>query len=139
MQRAENVASHHSDFGCPRFVQRLFTANYRKGIQRLLRRLGLIERPANDLDRRQRLPANESRSLARGKSRGAAAHGSSGDDGEGPHRRARAAFELQRRAEELELALTKKFLEIDQPFPVRNAQISAEAMLSEDVVGRLVG
>jgi hypothetical protein len=65
--------------------------------------------------------------------------GSIVDDRERAHRRARAAFELQGRAEELELALAEEFLEIDQPFPVRNAEIATQAVLGEDVVGGLVG
>jgi hypothetical protein len=68
MQRAESIAVHHSGFGRPRLVHRLVTAKDREGVQRRLRRLGLIERPANDLDWRQLPPADQSRGLARGQS-----------------------------------------------------------------------
>ncbi len=56
MQRAESIATHHGGLGCPRLAQRLVAAKDREGVQRRLRRLGLIERPANDLDRRQLFP-----------------------------------------------------------------------------------
>jgi hypothetical protein len=68
MQRAESISAHHTGLGFPRLVQRLVATKDREGVQRRLRRLGLIERPANDLDWRQLFPADESRCLARGQS-----------------------------------------------------------------------
>jgi hypothetical protein len=65
MQRAESISAHHSGLGCPRLVQRLVAAKDREGVQRRLRRLGLIQRPAHDLDRRQLFLADEPCRLSR--------------------------------------------------------------------------
>jgi hypothetical protein len=75
MQRAESIAVHHSGFGRPGLVHRLVTAKDREGVQRRLRRLGLIERLDNDLDWRQLFPADEPRRLARIEHGWAVAHG----------------------------------------------------------------
>jgi hypothetical protein len=48
MQRAQRIAAYDSNLGRPRLVQRLLAAQDREGVQRRLRRLDLIERPADD-------------------------------------------------------------------------------------------
>jgi hypothetical protein len=120
-----------------RIIRPLLHLSTRLAGQRRLRRLGLIERTTSTGGSSFRpMSLAVSRALS---TDGPSPMGSIVDDREGAHRRARAALELQRRAEELELALAEKFLKIDQPFPVRNPEFTAQAVLGEDVVGRLVG
>src|SRR5262249_57649645 len=61
------------------------------------------------------------------------------DDGKGANWGARTALEFQRHAEELKLAFAQKFFEIHQPFPMADAELAAEPVLREHVIGRPVG
>jgi hypothetical protein len=65
MQHAQRIAAQDGGLGCARLVQRLVAPQDGERVQRRLRRLGLIKRPSDDLDRRQLFPADEPRGLAR--------------------------------------------------------------------------
>src|SRR5882724_12240883 len=53
-----------------------------------------------------------------------------------PYRAARAAFDLQGKADEAEAALADELVEIDQAFHVREAEVAADVMDLEIVASR---
>ncbi len=57
---------------------------------------------------------------------------------ESPHRGAGSALELQRNAEELELAFSDQLFQIYEPLPMTHAEITAKAVLREVRLRRLI-